>query len=200
MENIMFLFFLQASPESEGEKERKGREKDKDKENDKSRGKLRGESKQKSPKRKNTKEEVSNHIWDSICRVSFTPTQMWSESLCLSGWMGHIWKRAEWRRAGKEEAHSPGAAGRTINLSVSLSVSLTCIPVMCFASSWNVLTEYGWASECWLFGCESIDCHVVSLRGSIVWTSALLIWACGFCKIIFRGCKCYVALNCRTLF
>uniref|UniRef100_A0A671QKS0 Pre-mRNA-processing factor 40 homolog B n=1 Tax=Sinocyclocheilus anshuiensis TaxID=1608454 RepID=A0A671QKS0_9TELE len=57
-----FFFFLQASPESEGEKERKGREKEKDKENDKSRGKSRGESKQKSPKRKSTKEEGG---WDT---------------------------------------------------------------------------------------------------------------------------------------
>uniref|UniRef100_A0A673LSM3 Pre-mRNA-processing factor 40 homolog A n=1 Tax=Sinocyclocheilus rhinocerous TaxID=307959 RepID=A0A673LSM3_9TELE len=56
------FFFLQASPESEGEKERKGREKEKDKENDKSRGKSRGESKQKSPKRKSTKEEGG---WDT---------------------------------------------------------------------------------------------------------------------------------------
>uniref|UniRef100_A0A8C1TZF5 Pre-mRNA-processing factor 40 homolog A n=1 Tax=Cyprinus carpio TaxID=7962 RepID=A0A8C1TZF5_CYPCA len=62
MSHVIFFFFLQASPESEGEKERKGREKEKDKENDKSRGKSRGESKQKSPKRKSTKEEGG---WDT---------------------------------------------------------------------------------------------------------------------------------------
>lgn len=154
MENIVFFccFFLQASPESEGEKERKGREKEKDKENDKSRGKLHGESKQKSPKRKSTKEEVSNHVWDSICRVSYT--QMWSESLCLSGWMGHVWKRAEWRRAGKEEAHSPGAAGRTINLSC-LSVRLAhlhscnvfCILLECADRIWMSI----WVLAIWLW-------------------------------------------------
>lgn len=58
------LFSFQASPESDGEKDRKGRDKDKDKENDKSRGKNRSESKQKSPKRKAPKEEVRLHFSD----------------------------------------------------------------------------------------------------------------------------------------
>uniref|UniRef100_A0AAR2LDY3 Pre-mRNA-processing factor 40 homolog A n=1 Tax=Pygocentrus nattereri TaxID=42514 RepID=A0AAR2LDY3_PYGNA len=59
---LTHLFTLQASPESDGEKDRKIRDKDKDKENDKSRGKTRGESKQKSPKRKPAKEEGG---WDT---------------------------------------------------------------------------------------------------------------------------------------
>uniref|UniRef100_A0A8B9LDF9 Pre-mRNA-processing factor 40 homolog A n=1 Tax=Astyanax mexicanus TaxID=7994 RepID=A0A8B9LDF9_ASTMX len=59
---LAHLSTLQASPESDGEKDRKGREKDKDKENDKSRGRTRGESKQKSPKRKPAKEEGG---WDT---------------------------------------------------------------------------------------------------------------------------------------
>lgn len=149
---------LQASPESEGEKERKGREKEKDKENDKSRVKSRGESKQKSPKRKSAKEEVSDHFWGSICGLSFTLTQMCCEPLCLCLRVDGIrlavnWVKESWRRGGAL-FWSSSTHHKSLTVSLSVSVSLTCIPVMCFC----ILLECAdrilmsiWVLDIWLW-------------------------------------------------
>lgn len=79
------LIILQASPESDGEKERKGREKEKDKENDKSRGKTRGESKQKSPKRKSAKEEVRDDTKQSaaVLRIVYCYNDLYAVNTVL---------------------------------------------------------------------------------------------------------------------
>lgn len=144
------MFSLQASPESDGEKDRKGRDKDKDKENDKSRGKNRSESKQKSPKRKAPKEEVRLHLnsWISCLVFDFSLSQKsrlagWLLFVSLSGRMGHVRQWTEWRRAGEEEKNSFGAVRCTLDvvcLCPSTSRCKTCIP----RNVWMIIHAVHW--------------------------------------------------------